>query len=61
MKTYKIPCYWQVWALMPVKAKNIEEAKEKALENPLPTDSQYIDSSFGIDEEAIPDYNEKEK
>ena len=53
MKTYKIPVTWEVYSHINVEAKSLEEAikifdiKENSNEEySLPTDSEYIDSSF---------------
>lgn len=57
MPKYKIPVVWQSWGLIEVEAKDVEEAKEKALENGLPDNPEYIDDSFEIDEEGIDFHN----
>lgn len=49
-KTWKIPVTWQSYGVMEVVADSLEEAKAKALgEQPLPTDSTYVDDSCEID------------
>ena len=51
---YKIPCVWQVWGIMKIKAKSLEEAINKAEnEEPLPEHPEYIDDSFEVDHEGI--------
>ena len=57
MKKYKIPVVWQSWGLCVVKAKSLEEAKQKVLDGPLPPQAEYIDDSFEIDEEGISIHN----
>lgn len=57
MKTYTIPCVWQMYGLMKIKAKSLDEALEKAYMAPLP-DGDYLDDSFEIDTEGVGQYNE---
>jgi len=54
---YKIPAVWHEWGLIEVEADSLEEAKQKVLDAPLPKDGEYIDDSFEIDEEGIPQHN----
>lgn len=61
MKTYKIPCTWQMYGYYHIEAENIKEALQKAEDADLPTDSSYIECSFEIDNEMIPFYNELTK
>ena len=42
---YKIPVVWSVWAMKEIKANSLEEAKQKALDGGLPTDSEYIEDT----------------
>jgi len=52
-KVYKIPCVWQMWGMMEVEADSLEEAKRIAIEDaPLPTDGEYLEGSFELDEES---------
>lgn len=60
MKTFKIPVSWEVFGMIEVEAKTIEEAIEIARDDegviPLPTDSDYVDGSWrvsGADPEEI--------
>jgi len=60
MKVYKIPVTWEVYSLINVEAESLEEAikifdtKENSnKEYSLPTDSEYIDSSFKRDNDEI--------
>lgn len=59
MKTYKIPVSWTVTAEMEIQAKNIAEAISIAEDAPLPTDPDYLDSSFEINREIITCVNPK--
>jgi hypothetical protein len=58
MKTYKIPCTWQMYGYYHIEAENIKEALQKAEDADLPENGEYIESSFEIDNEIIPFYNE---
>lgn len=58
MKTYKIPCTWQMYGYHHIEAENIKEALQKAEDSNLPENGEYIESSFEIDNEIIPFYNE---
>ena len=57
MKTYKIPCTWQMYGFYHIEAENIKEALEMAEDANLPTDADYLDGSFEINNEMIPFYN----
>ena len=58
MKTYHIPCTWTVSATMEIQANSLEEAIEIAtLDAPLPTDNDYIEGSFEINNLKIPYLN----
>ena len=61
MKTYKIPCTWQMYGFCHVEAENMKEALQKAEDANLPNDSDYIEGSFEIDSNMIPFYNELTK
>ena len=52
-RQYRIPCSWESYGVMYVEAESLEQAKDLA-ENwePLP-DSEYVDSSFRIDEDIL--------
>ncbi len=54
MKTYKIPVSWTVTATMKIEAESLEQALEFAKDDPLPTDTDYLEGSFQIDEEMLP-------
>ena len=58
MKTYHIPCTWTVSATMEIQANSLEEAIEIAtLDAPLPTDTNYIEDTFEINNQIIPYLN----
>jgi len=63
LKEYKIPCSWQVYGIIGVEAESWNEAIEKAEadDTPLPTESEYIMSSFEIDYEMIEHEREEER
>ena len=63
LKVYKIPCSWQVYGIINVEAESWNEAIEKAEadDTPLPTESEYIMSSFEIDYEMIEFEREEER
>jgi hypothetical protein len=54
-KTYRIPCSWEVEAIMKVEAESWDEAISRAGNDllPLPPDSSYVCSSFKIDQEMV--------
>jgi len=60
-KTYRIPCSWQMYGVMDVKAESLEEAIEKARgdSTALPTNSAYVEASFEVDTEIVEDYNQE--
>ena len=58
MKTFKIPCTWQMYGYYHIEADNLKEALQKAEDSNLPTDADYVECSFEIDNELIPFYNE---
>ena len=60
-KTYRIPCSWQMYGVMDVKAESLEEAIEKARgdSTALPTNSAYVEASFKVDKDIVEDYNEE--
>lgn len=51
MPTYKIACTWQVYGELEIDAPTLDEALIIAEDGdtPLPTESDYVDSSFGVD------------
>lgn len=51
-KTFRIACDWSVYGTMEIEANSLEEAIKIAEDNEdLPTDTEYIDSSFQINED----------
>lgn len=58
MKTFKIPCTWQMYGYYHIEANDLKEALQKADDSNLPTDADYVECSFEIDNELIPFYNE---
>lgn len=50
MPTYKAYVRWEVAGVMEVEADNEEKARELLDEMALPTESDYLDDSFQIDE-----------
>ena len=57
MNTYHIPCTWTVAGTMEIQANSLGEAIELANEAPLPTDNDYIEGSFEINDQMIPYLN----
>jgi hypothetical protein len=57
-KTYRVPCSWEVEAIMKVEAESWDEAISKAGNDrlPLPDESSYISDSFRIDKEMVESY-----
>ena len=59
-KTYRIPCSWEMYGVMDVRAESLEEAVREAFEGntPLPMDnSAYVEASFDVDVEVAEEYN----
>jgi hypothetical protein len=60
-KIFKIPCSWEVCSVMEVEANSLEEAIQIAIDDaPLPTDSEYIDGSFSVNNEMLEHFNPSE-
>lgn len=53
MRIYHIPVSWTVYATMEVEAGDLAKAIEKADNLPLPTDPDYVDGSFEVNNEVI--------
>lgn len=51
MKTWKIPCIWQMYGYLEIEANTLEEAIKKAYDadRGLPDDGDYIENSFEVD------------
>ena len=51
---FRFPCYWEMRGHIEVEASDIDEAKRIAIqEAPLPTNGDYIEDSFQLDEPMI--------
>jgi hypothetical protein len=60
MKTYKIPCSWEVYGSFECQAETLQEALQKAHEGALPV-GEYVDASFEIDVDIVEqDYPDEE-
>ena len=61
MKKYKIPVTYEVWGIVEVEAKSLEEALKYFDENEdiieLPINPEYIDGSFKREEDEIFEFN----
>ena len=59
MPTYKIACTWQVYGELIIDAPTLEKALEIAEDGdtPLPTESDYVDSSFEVDIQMTEELN----
>ncbi len=55
MKTYKIPCVWEVYGHLEIEAESLEDAIEIAENDDtnLPVESCYIEGSFWVDRDGI--------
>jgi hypothetical protein len=55
MKTYKIPCGWEVYGYLEIEAESLEDAVEIAESDDtnLPTKSSYTEGSFWVDRAEI--------
>lgn len=60
MPTYKIACTWQVYGELNIDAPTLEKAIEIAEDGdtPLPTESDYVDSSFEVDIQMTEELND---
>lgn len=60
MPTYKIACTWQVYGELNIDAPTLEKAIEIAEDGdtPLPTESDYVDSSFEVDVQMTEELND---
>lgn len=54
MKTWKIPVYWECSAVIDVTADTLAEAIEIARDDnceiPVPSDGDYVDGSWAVDD-----------
>ena len=57
METYEIPCYWQMYGTLEIKAKDLDDAIAiaESAECNLPTNGSYVEASFEVDHEVIED------
>jgi hypothetical protein len=55
MKTYRIPVVWQMIGHVEVQAESLVGAINMAYDAPLPSDGEYLESSFEVDEAGIVD------
>lgn len=55
MKSYRIPCHWEVYGYLDIDAASIYEALEiaEAEGTPLPEESSYVAGSFMVDRDGI--------
>ena len=60
MPTYKIACTWQVYGELEIDAPTLDEAMIIAEDGdtPLPTESDYVDSSFEVDVQMTEQLND---
>ena len=60
-KYYEIPCSWEVYGTMEVKANSLEEAIELAEKDdyPMPDAPDYVDGSFQVDRDIAEEINEE--
>jgi hypothetical protein len=55
MPIWKIPVVWSNTGFNYIEADTVEEAAEKAQDAPLPDDSYYLEGSFGVCTEDLPE------
>lgn len=59
MKKFRIPCSWEMYAVVDVEAENIEDAIDIVDKMNLPENGEYVQASFAIDETVLDLYNEE--
>mgnify|MGYP000668045618 CR=1 FL=1 len=59
MKKYKIPISWEIGSELEIEANSIEEALEKAQNEELPSNGEYIDGSYEIWDDVAREINEE--
>ena len=59
MKTYKIPCVWEMYGYVEVSAESLEDAIEIAEDFPHLLNGEYIQGSFQVDYDALDDGDEE--
>jgi len=57
VKTFHIPASWREFGIYEIEAISLEDAAQKAIDDPLPKSSDYEDGSFEIDWDFIRDQN----
>ena len=57
---YRVAVEWTMVGEIEVEADNIEEAKDKAYDMDLPSDGEYLDGSFSMNDDVTDELNEKE-
>lgn len=60
MKTFTIPCSWEVYGYLEIDAETLQEALDLAEDDStgLPRASNYVDGSFKVDAEVAEEDNE---
>ncbi len=55
METYEIPCSWQMYGTLEIKAKDLDDAIAiaESAECNLPTNRNYVEDSFEVDHDAL--------
>ena len=55
METYEIPCYWQMYGTLEIKAKDLDDAIAiaESSECNLPANRNYVEASFEVDHDAL--------
>jgi hypothetical protein len=55
LKTFKIPCTFEMYGTLEIEAESLEEAIKIAWDDntPLPDEKHYVDGSFKVEEELI--------
>ena len=59
-KTFRVACDWSVYGIMEIEANSLKEAVEIAEDYSLPTDTEYIDGSFEINEDITQHFYEQD-
>jgi len=61
MKKWNIAAVWQMYGTYDVYADTLEEAKNIAIDLPLPDDKDYLSDSFKIDDDGCHEINEEDE
>lgn len=51
--TYVVPCIWTMYGRHVIDAASRDEAYDKAIQKPLPSDGEYLPDSLVVDYEDI--------